>query len=220
MGKDAATQLLLPSRFALEKIQISSKWGFTNGVPCAILYLVRGALAQLVAHNTGSVGVRSSSLLCSTKQRAVESQRFFVFACIYWAFRVSHYPCLMTRGSGEKRSPVSDAGIHPVSALARLRETAGSLSNEQPMLRTLLRACGKQASFYIYHIDFSMGRWYPESGRRCLDHGENRFPDFPTVMGAQYLPLFRMTSPAGGNCAFRSKTAFRAVRCAVFLCRK
>ena len=66
MRKDAATQLLLPSRFALEKIQISSKWGFTNGVPCAILYLVRGALAQLVAHNTGSVGVRSSSLLCST----------------------------------------------------------------------------------------------------------------------------------------------------------
>lgn len=162
----------------------------------------------------------NSSLLCSTKQRAVESQRFFVFACIYWAFRVLHYPCLMTRGSGEKRSPVSDAGIHPVSALARLRETAGSLSNEQPMLRTLLRACGKQASFYIYHIDFSMGRWYPESGRRCLDHGENRFPDFPTVMGAQYLPLFRMTSPAGGNCAFRSKTAFRAMRCAVFLCRK
>lgn len=57
----------------------------------------------------------------------------------------------MARGSGEKRSPVSDAGIHPVSALARLRETAGSLSNEQPMLRTLLRACGKQASF-IYII--------------------------------------------------------------------
>lgn len=163
----------------------------------------------------------NSSLLCSTKQREpLKINGSLFFACFYWAFRVSHYPCLMTRGSGEKRSPVSDAGIHPVSALARLRETAGSLSNEQPMLRTLLRACGKQASFYIYHIDFSMGRWYPESGRRCLDHGENRFPDFPTVMGAQYLPLFRMTSPAGGNCAFRSKTAFRAVRCADFLCRK
>ncbi len=31
-----------------------------------IRYLLFGALAQLVAHNTGSVGVRSSNLLCST----------------------------------------------------------------------------------------------------------------------------------------------------------
>ena len=31
-----------------------------------IRYPLFGALAQLVAHNTGSVGVRSSNLLCST----------------------------------------------------------------------------------------------------------------------------------------------------------
>ena len=31
-----------------------------------VIYPLFGALAQLVAHNTGSVGVRSSNLLCST----------------------------------------------------------------------------------------------------------------------------------------------------------
>ena len=30
---------------------------------------MRGALAQLGAHNTGSVGVRGSNPLCSTKKR-------------------------------------------------------------------------------------------------------------------------------------------------------
>ena len=52
-----------------------SKRGFTNPGSCDIIYLAdeanghrkHGALAQLVAHNTGSVGVRSSSLLCSTR---------------------------------------------------------------------------------------------------------------------------------------------------------
>ena len=33
-----------------------------------IIYPLFGALAQLVAHNTGSVGVRSSNLLCSTSK--------------------------------------------------------------------------------------------------------------------------------------------------------
>ena len=33
-----------------------------------VLYHLFGALAQLVAHNTGSVGVRSSNLLCSTNK--------------------------------------------------------------------------------------------------------------------------------------------------------
>ena len=37
-----------------------------------ILIAVDGALAQLVAHNTGSVGVRSSNLLCSTKPKKSE----------------------------------------------------------------------------------------------------------------------------------------------------
>ena len=38
----------------------------TNAAFHGILIDVDGALAQLVAHNTGSVGVRSSNLLCST----------------------------------------------------------------------------------------------------------------------------------------------------------
>ena len=45
---------------------------FTNVPCCAILYLVRGALAQLVAHNTGSVGVSGSNPLCSTSQEKSE----------------------------------------------------------------------------------------------------------------------------------------------------
>ena len=44
-----------------------SIYPFTNCRLCAILYLVRGALAQLVAHNTGSVGVSGSNPLCSTR---------------------------------------------------------------------------------------------------------------------------------------------------------
>ena len=44
-----------------------------------------GALAQLVAHNTGSVGVRSSNLLCSTWLEALickASSQFFVTAIL------------------------------------------------------------------------------------------------------------------------------------------
>ena len=41
---------------------------FTNGEGCDKICLVRGALAQLVAHNTGSVGVSGSNPLCSTKK--------------------------------------------------------------------------------------------------------------------------------------------------------
>ena len=37
-----------------------------------------GALAQLVAHNTGSVGVRSSNLLCSTDVEVLEIQDFHI----------------------------------------------------------------------------------------------------------------------------------------------
>ena len=36
-----------------------------------IIYPLFGALAQLVAHNTGSVGVRSSNLLCSTSKPGI-----------------------------------------------------------------------------------------------------------------------------------------------------
>ena len=38
-----------------------------------VIYPLFGALAQLVAHNTGSVGVRSSNLLCSTKIRTTHA---------------------------------------------------------------------------------------------------------------------------------------------------
>ena len=36
-----------------------------------VIYPLFGALAQLVAHNTGSVGVRSSNLLCSTSKPGI-----------------------------------------------------------------------------------------------------------------------------------------------------
>ena len=42
------------------------KRGLTSAIFHDIIIHVDGALAQLVAHNTGSVGVRSSNLLCST----------------------------------------------------------------------------------------------------------------------------------------------------------
>ena len=48
------------------KNKIGNSW-LTNAAFHGILIDVDGALAQLVAHNTGSVGVRSSNLLCSTK---------------------------------------------------------------------------------------------------------------------------------------------------------
>ena len=46
--------------------------GLTQAKFCDIICNVDGALAQLVAHNTGSVGVRSSNLLCSTKPKKSE----------------------------------------------------------------------------------------------------------------------------------------------------
>ena len=47
-----------------------------------ILIAVDGALAQLVAHNTGSVGVRSSNLLCSTIF-VRKAPVFVLFSCIF-----------------------------------------------------------------------------------------------------------------------------------------
>ena len=60
---------------------------FTNVPCCAILYLVRGALAQLVAHNTGSVGVSGSNPLCSTDPGILERSRvpgFFALEGQLW----------------------------------------------------------------------------------------------------------------------------------------
>ena len=53
------------------KNKIGNSW-LTNAAFHGILIDVDGALAQLVAHNTGSVGVRSSNLLCSTKPKKSE----------------------------------------------------------------------------------------------------------------------------------------------------
>ena len=61
----------IPYRFC-HLMQKTSKKGLTHSPFCAIIRNVDGALAQLVAHNTGSVGVRSSNLLCSTKPKKSE----------------------------------------------------------------------------------------------------------------------------------------------------
>ena len=54
--------LLRPPTFFFKKRSSGlTSWNWHD-----ILIAVDGALAQLVAHNTGSVGVRSSNLLCST----------------------------------------------------------------------------------------------------------------------------------------------------------
>ena len=42
-----------------------------------------GALAQLGAHNTGSVGVRGSNPLCSTKKALAEASAFFNKICLW-----------------------------------------------------------------------------------------------------------------------------------------
>lgn len=59
------------------KNKIGNSW-LTNAAFHGILIDVDGALAQLVAHNTGSVGVRSSNLLCSTIANTNEHQIFIV----------------------------------------------------------------------------------------------------------------------------------------------
>ena len=55
-----------------------------------IIYPLFGALAQLVAHNTGSVGVRSSNLLCSTDPGSLINQGFQDFFIViffdFWPF--------------------------------------------------------------------------------------------------------------------------------------
>ena len=45
--------------------------------PFFMYNITRGALAQLGAHNTGSVGVRGSSPLCSTRKKHLRKQVLF-----------------------------------------------------------------------------------------------------------------------------------------------
>ena len=79
---DIAAYAILREAWEAKAQLIFSKmsiYPFTNCRLCAILYLVRGALAQLVAHNTGSVGVRSSNLLCSTNKKPLSHKGLRVF---------------------------------------------------------------------------------------------------------------------------------------------
>ena len=71
--------VLYPNRFD-RKIFI---YPFTIRKLCGILIFVRGALAQLVAHNTGSVGVSGSNPLCSTPGNPYEIRvSGFLFASV------------------------------------------------------------------------------------------------------------------------------------------
>ena len=67
-----------------------------------IIYPLFGALAQLVAHNTGSVGVRSSNLLCST----------IVGGLIFKASRFCFWKTLLNRAhSGFQKQSAKPYGI-------------------------------------------------------------------------------------------------------------
>lgn len=65
------------------KNKIGNSW-LTNAAFHGILIDVNGALAQLVAHNTGSVGVSGSNPLCSTSRNPWRCKGFgFLFAHKY-----------------------------------------------------------------------------------------------------------------------------------------
>ena len=64
-GSNLFTSAFAAGHKAGEKKSLQSR-------PVMIKYPLFGALAQLVAHNTGSVRVRSSNLLCSTNPGNVE----------------------------------------------------------------------------------------------------------------------------------------------------
>ena len=59
-----------------QKSAFFQKKGLTKEHPSCIIYSF-GALAQLGAHNTGSVGVRGSNPLCSTKKALAFCKCFF-----------------------------------------------------------------------------------------------------------------------------------------------
>lgn len=74
-----------------EKNQFFFNFLFTNDRLCAIISTVdgrqqcwklHGALAQLVAHNTGSVGVSGSNPLCSTMVRWYEPE-ILIFRTVF-----------------------------------------------------------------------------------------------------------------------------------------
>ena len=52
----------------------------TTGYYFGIITTLHGALAQLGAHNTGSVGVRGSNPLCSTKNLVLRNEIFLSIA--------------------------------------------------------------------------------------------------------------------------------------------
>ena len=56
----------------------------TNRLEYGMIYKVsHGALAQLGAHNTGSVGVRGSNPLCSTKTPPIRTRLFYIYGRLF-----------------------------------------------------------------------------------------------------------------------------------------
>ena len=78
IGFRAHSVIWFISRDNTDTPKFFSFYPFTNCPAYVILLSVRGALAQLVAHNTGSVGVRSSSLLCSMEEKPLRNQGFLL----------------------------------------------------------------------------------------------------------------------------------------------
>ena len=69
--------LILPARFLFLAHLFTSY--LTSSLFTITYNLFSGALAQLGAHNTGSVGVRGSSPLCSTTQKSTSKEVLFCF---------------------------------------------------------------------------------------------------------------------------------------------
>ena len=140
---------------------------FTNSLECDnIIFAERGALAQLVAHNTGSVGVRSSNLLCSTKTGKSEPSWFGFLACrksppaaafcaktrFPCAFGAAGETCKETwlGKASESTAHVSEAG-RPLEAGNLSRASAGCLLQiedlgKAPGIRNTLRRGRREAS--------------------------------------------------------------------------
>lgn len=82
-----------------------SRFCYHNGV---------GALAQLGAHNTGSVGVTSSSLVCSTKNSDCISNRNFYFLPLHYPLFTQNTPG-NSEGKGNSEGEISEniIGLNP-----------------------------------------------------------------------------------------------------------
>ena len=75
----SATFLFTYFTFYLTCSPCTSYFSLTSSLFTITYNLFSGALAQLGAHNTGSVGVRGSSPLCSTTQKSTSKEVLFCF---------------------------------------------------------------------------------------------------------------------------------------------